>query len=159
MIIAAWVLLLGLLALMFQGLLDDRYNPNRNPAGSVSSGGKREVVLQRNARGHYVASGRINGQPVVFLVDTGATDVALSEQLANRLGLSKQGGTFSQTANGVVAVWQTRLAEVSVGTIGLSDVRAIIMPALADDNQVLLGMSFLKQLEIIQRDGTLTLRQ
>ena len=159
MIFAAWVLLLALLTLFFGGVLERRENPNSNPVGRVSEQGVREVVLERNAQGHYVASGTINGYPVVFLLDTGATDVAVSEALADRLGLEKRGGAFSHTANGVVAVWQTTLDRVKLGVIELRNVRATILPDLKPADQVLLGMSFLKKLELIQRDGVLTLRQ
>ncbi len=159
MIFAAWILLLLLLTLFFGEVLEKRENPNSTPGGSISSQGVREVVLERNAQGHYVASGMINGHPVVFLLDTGATDVAVSEALANRLGLKKRGGAFSHTANGVVAVWQTVLDRVTLGVIEMHNVRATILPELKPANQVLLGMSFLKNLEMIQRDGVLTLRE
>lgn len=159
MIIGAWVLLLLLLTTLFQELLEQGYNPNRNPSGQVGAGGIREVVLQRNSQGHYVADGSINGYPVVFLVDTGATDVAISEALASRLRLEKTGGAFSRTANGMVAVWQSALAHVSLGVIGMENVRASVLPDMQPANHVLLGMSFLKQLELLQKDGSLTLRQ
>jgi aspartyl protease family protein len=159
MIIGAWVLLLALLTMLFQGLLVQQHNPNRNATGDIGADGVREVVLQRNSQGHYVADGSINGHPVVFLVDTGATHVAISEALANRLRLEKTGGAFSRTANGVVAVWQSVLAHVSLGVIRMEQVRASVLPDMQPDNHVLLGMSFLKQLELVQKDGSLTLRQ
>ena len=159
MIIAAWVIFLLLLSMYFNDLLEQRNNPNSDPGGSVSSGGVKEVVLKRNAQGHYVSSGLINGYPVVFLLDTGATDVAVSEALANKLGLKKHSGGFSNTANGVVAVWQTVLDRVTLGVIEMRNVRASILPDLKPDNHVLLGMSFLKKLELLQRDGELTLIQ
>ena len=159
MLMGAWVLLLLLLTLFFGGVLEKRHNPNREPSGQISGQGVREVVLKRNVQGHYVASGFINGYPVTFLVDTGATQVAISEKLAERLGLEKRGGTFSQTANGVVAVWQTLLDRVTLGVIEQRKVRATILPELEPWNQVLLGMSFLKKLELVQSDGNLLLRQ
>ncbi len=158
MIVGAWMLLLALLTLFFSRVLEQRENPNSQPMGSVSAQGIREVELVRNSQGHYVATGAINGHPVVFLVDTGATDVALSERLARRLGLEKQGGGFSHTANGVVAVWQTTLDRVSLGVIELRNVRASILPDLKPADQVLLGMSFLKRLEIEQKGNRLILR-
>lgn len=159
MIIGAWVLLLILLTTLFQEMLVQQHNPNQAPAGDIAEDGVREVVLQRNVQGHYVADGGINGHPVVFLIDTGATDVAISEELANRLGLKKTGGAFSRTANGVVAVWQSVLDHVSLGVIRVQRVRASVLPDMQPANHVLLGMSFLKQLELEQRDGSLTLRQ
>lgn len=159
MLLAAWVLGLALLTLLFDGELRDMVNPNRDPTGLIAEDGVREVVLQRNAQGHYVANGRINGQPVTFLLDTGATDVAVPEELAQRLNLARGGGGFSQTANGVVAVWRSRLDAVQLGPIQLREVAASIVPGMAGSGPVLLGMSFLKQLEMRQQGNSLTLRQ
>jgi aspartyl protease family protein len=159
MLVAAWVLVLALLTWLFDDQITRQFNPNRNPEGQVTAEGVREVTLQRNAQGHYVANGTINDRPVQFLLDTGATDVAVSEKLADALGLVREGGAFSQTANGVVPVWRSRLDTVALGPIRLHEVRASILPSMPAAEQVLLGMSFLKRLELVQRDGTLTLRQ
>ena len=159
MLIGAWVLLLALLVMAFNRVLERRENPNPDPVGRSGPNGTVEVVLERNAQGHYVAGGSIDGYPVTFLVDTGATTVALSDKLAQRLGLEKRGGIFTGTANGVAAGWQTRLAQVRIGPIVEKEVRAVILPDLKPWNQVLLGMSFLKRLEMVQRDGRLLLRQ
>jgi aspartyl protease family protein len=158
MLILAWVGGLVLLTLLFQDVLESRFNPNTAPLVQVAQDGRSEVVLERNAQGHYVADGFINGYPVTFLLDTGATDVAIPEALAERLRLERIGGGISQTANGPVAVWQTRLDEVRLGSIGLNDIRASIVPSMGRDSPVLLGMSFLKQLEFTQRDRRLILR-
>ncbi|MCB1759257.1 MAG: TIGR02281 family clan AA aspartic protease [Gammaproteobacteria bacterium] len=158
MIIAAWVVLLIMLTYGFNGYLERKENPNRNPQSSVSDQGVAKVVLQRNARGHYVASGRINGVRVSFLLDTGATDVAVSEQLAGRLNLRKGAAALSRTANGTVRSWSTILDEVQLGSIRMQGVRASILPGMAA-SEVLLGMSFLKNLEWLQRGDELTLRQ
>lgn len=158
MLVLAWVGGLVLLTLLFQDLLESRFNPNTTPLVQVAQDGRSEVVLERNAQGHYVADGFINGFPVTFLLDTGATDVAIPESLAERLRLERIGGGISQTANGPVAVWQTRLDEVRLGNIGLKDIRASIVPSMDRNSPVLLGMSFLKQLEFTQRDRRLVLR-
>jgi aspartyl protease family protein len=158
MIIAAWVVLLGLLTWLFDGWLEGRHNPNRNVAVATDARGDAVVELQRNRAGHYVATGAINGSPVVFLLDTGATDVAVPAPLAGRLGLKRGRAVLGKTANGVVKTWQTRLDSVRLGAIELNDVRATIMPNMPGDD-VLLGMSFLKQLEFVQRDGVMRLRQ
>ncbi len=157
MLLLAWVGGLALLTALFQNQLKARFNPNPDPLVEVSQDGRYEVVLERNAQGQYVASGTINTIPVTFLVDTGATDVALSEVLADRLRLQRTGGGISQTANGPVAVWRTVLQRVRVGSIELTDVRAAIVPSMGARDPVLLGMSFLRQLEFSQRDGRLTL--
>jgi aspartyl protease family protein len=158
MLIMAWVGGLALLTLLFQDILQSQFNPNTNPVISESPDGQQQVVLDRNAQGHYVATGRINGVPVTFLLDTGATDVAIPEDLADRLRLDRRGGGISQTANGPVAVWQTTLDSVTLGAIRLTDVRAAILPSMRGTDKVLLGMSFLKQLEFTQRDGQLILQ-
>ena len=119
--------------------------------------GRAGVALQRNRAGHYVASGRINGEPVVFLVDTGATDVALPLDLARRLDLPLRAGGMSRTANGNVRTWSTRLDSVDLGGLTARGVRASVLPNIPGD-EVLLGMSYLKRFELIQRGNTLTLR-
>ena len=158
MMIMAWLGGLLLLTLLFQDFLETRQNPNAKPLTRVGGEGHNEVVLERNAQGHYVANGLINGYPVTFLLDTGATDVAIPEALAERLRLQRRHGGISQTANGPVAVWQTLLDEVGLGTIRLTAVRASIVPSMPAGSPVLLGMSFLKQLEFTQKDRQLILR-
>lgn len=158
MLLLAWVGGLVLLTLAFEDQLASRFNPNSAPLAQMADDGRHEVVLERNAQGHYVASGSIDGLPVTFLLDTGATDVAIPQALADRLRLPRDVGGISQTANGPVAVWQAVLDEVRLGGIALQDVRAVILPSMAASDPVLLGMSFLRQLEFTQRDGRLTLR-
>jgi aspartyl protease family protein len=116
------------------------------------------VLLKRNRSGHYVVNGFINSKEVTFLLDTGATDVALSDDLATALELRRGAYITSQTANGTVTARQTTLSEVSIGSIRLQNVRASILPSLSD-KEVLLGMSFLKQLELVQKGNYLLLRQ
>ena len=147
-----WVALLFLLTLFFNGIVEDRRNPNRD---LVSRSGE-AVVLKRNAGGHYVAPGRINGKPVTFLLDTGATRVSVPEALADRIGLKRGARQQSMTANGVVSVYATRLDSVQLGGIELRNVPASINPFMPEDT-VLLGMSFMKHLDMVQRDGTLSL--
>jgi aspartyl protease family protein len=156
--VLAWISLLALLTLYFGDLLDRQRNPNRNVATDVGAQGVREVRLKRNRMGHYVASGTINGEPVVFLLDTGATGVAIPEPVAHRLELPRGRPFITNTANGRTRSYQTRLGEVAIGDIRLRGVDAAITPGLSM-NEVLLGMSFLKYIEFTQRGNTLTLRQ
>ena len=101
MIFAMWVGALALLTLGFGRWLDLDHNPNGD-LDSRNGGPPGEVVLVRNRAGHYVASGAINGQPVVFMVDTGSTDVSVPEALAGRLGLRRGAPLSMETAGGVV---------------------------------------------------------
>ncbi|MFZ0487318.1 MAG: retroviral-like aspartic protease family protein, partial [Arenicellales bacterium] len=86
MIFAAWIGAAALLTWLFAGELSRQENPNQ-VVETATQGGAVEVKLTRNRMGHYVATGRINGKPVQFFVDTGATNVALSAGLADELGL------------------------------------------------------------------------
>lgn len=158
MMIISWVMLLALMSFLFSNILERQHNPNEEPVTLRDNQGNAQVVLKRNRAGHYVASGRINGHPVLFLLDTGATDVAISDELAQRLELPKGRRVISQTANGTVVSWQTRLDQVGLGSITLNDVRASVLPTMAG-NDVLLGMSFLKRLEWTQRGDQLTLKK
>lgn len=158
MAILAWIAILALLSLYFGDVLERQANPNRSVQSEVSNSGVREVTLKRNRAGHYVASGFINGQEVVFLLDTGATGVAIPAALAEQLNLPLGRRMVTSTANGNAFAYQTRLASVALGDIELTGVDAAISPGL-NMGEVLLGMSFLKHIEFSQRGNTLTLRQ
>lgn len=156
--VLAWVVLLALGVFYFSDLLDKQYNPNQSLQTGYVEGGGREVVLQRNKFGHYVTSGMINGKPVTFMLDTGATGVAIPDSLAAYLGLQRGAAFPTQTANGMSMSYAASLDSVSIGAIALSDVSAAISPGLQTE-EVLLGMSFLKHIEFTQRGDTLILRQ
>ena len=146
--------LLALLTWFFAGQVEERVNPNRQ-VQSQRVNGALEVVLNADRRGHFIASGSINDREVTFLVDTGATLVSVPEALADRLGLERQAPIRLETAAGTVQGWRTELEEVRLGRIVQRQVRAAINPGRHDT--VLLGMSFLRDLEMTQRDGQLRL--
>lgn len=156
MMIAAWVISLGLLSLLFSGLLERRNNPNTHPTIRHESN-LVTLTLRRNPGGHYVAQGQINGHGVTFLVDTGATDVAIPEAMALRMGLRKGVLMTSITANGHADAWSSLIDELRLGPITRYRIRASILPNMPGD-QVLLGMSFLRDMELIQRQGQLQIR-
>lgn len=157
MLLGAWIVGLVLLATFFQGLFDRQRNPNPSPVMTETADGTPQVALQRNRAGHYVATGAINGEPALFLIDTGATDVALPLALARRLDLPMRPGGMSMTANGAVRTWTTRLDSVDLGGLVARGVRASVLPSMPGD-EVLLGMSFLRHFEMIQRGDQLILR-
>ena len=145
----AWIAVIGLiigLTALFQAFT----GRNGGIVSSVENGSHALVVLQRERNGHYIAEGQINGNPVMFLVDTGATDVAVSEKMARAMGLDFGPRIRVMTAAGPVSAWVTRLDRVSLGSLTLSNVRATITPGLND--AALLGMSFLKHFSLRQ-DG------
>jgi aspartyl protease family protein len=158
MIFAAWILALGLLTLFFHQWWENEYNPNKEYLSQTTSGGIREIKLLRNRFGHYIANGKINGQNVVFLLDTGATSISIPQKTADKLNL-KPGLAYSvQTANGVISVYATELEKLELGDILLQDMHANINPHM-EGKEILLGMTVLKTLEMIQKGDTLTLRQ
>jgi len=157
MIYAAWILVLLMATWVFRVILNDQHNPNQNVT-TRTDGGAVEVRLERNNQGHFVASGRINGHPVTFLIDTGATDVSIPGTLADRIGLERKARVNYSTANGVAAAYLTRLDSVRIGDIEIRDIRGSINPNVEFD-EVLLGMSFLEQIDFTQRNQQLILRQ
>lgn len=157
MLAIAWGVALVLLTLVFGRWEKHQYNPNSNPDSQIINGA-RQVILEENRQNHYVAGGTINGHPVTFLLDTGATDVVVPVDLAQKLRLEPGAAGMAMTANGPVQVRATRIGELSLGDIRLYNVRASINPGMRGD-EILLGMSALKQVEFTQRGGTLVLRQ
>lgn len=154
MLAIAWMLVFAGIYWFFDGWYLRQTNPNPHAVLQSQMG---EVILQRNRAGHYVADGEINGKRVTFLLDTGATQVALSANLANQLGLRRGASVPVQTANGVTQGFVTRLDSVRLGFIEVHDVSALVSDGI-DDGMVLLGMSFLKQLEFTQRNDQLILK-
>jgi len=157
MTIAAWLIVLALLTLFFNHKLEQQRNPNQAVFSRINEAGVREVVLKRNHFGHYITSGTVNGRPVEFLLDTGASDVAIPAQLANRLGLKRGGLVQYQTANGNITAWRTTLDSVTIGPMVITNVPASINPGM-QDMEILLGMSVLKHIEFSQRGDVLILR-
>jgi aspartyl protease family protein len=124
----------------------------------LTDGGKAEVTLLQNRHGHYVSQGTIDGIPVTFLLDTGATEVSIPAHIADKLNLSSQGNYRVQTANGSVTVYKTQIEQLSLGNIFLYNVAAHINPAMKS-NEILLGMSALKRVEFRQTGKQLILRE
>jgi len=132
-----------------------------NPNAVVTSqhgNGYVEVQLVGNRQGHFVSTGKINGRTVQFLLDTGATDVAIPGKVADILQLPRGVPLVVSTANGRTEGFRTSLERLQIGDIVLHNVRALVVPGL-DGEQVLLGMSAMKQLEFTQRGGNMLLRQ
>ncbi len=154
MLIVAWILVLIILTYIFGNWEEKQYNPNQTPELNETG----ELILERNRYNHYVASGSINGYEVVFLLDTGATDVAIPEKLARKIGLEKGRRGKAVTANGIAEIFDTQINSLQMGNITLYDVPASINPGMTG-KEVLLGMSALKDLEFTQRGSTLTIRQ
>ena len=123
------------------------------PVRVGGSGTGQRVVLKADARGHFVSNGQINGRIMQYMVDTGASTVAIGRPDAQRMGLKfeEQGQSVRMnTANGVTQGWRMRLDSVRVGDVELRGVDAIVTPQPMP--YVLLGNSFLREFEM-SRNG------
>ncbi|ABE50189.1 retropepsin-like aspartic protease family protein [Methylobacillus flagellatus] len=147
-----WVIWLALAGAVYH-LADRALNPNRiGILGDAPS-----VTLQRGLDGHYRAEALINGVKVNVLVDTGATGVAISPRIAERLQLKSNQAVRTSTANGETVAYMTRLQSVQLGGVKADNVAAVIAPGL--DGDVLLGMSFLARMDVRLFQGKMTITQ
>ncbi|MYM64716.1 TIGR02281 family clan AA aspartic protease [Pseudomaricurvus sp. HS19] len=158
-----WLLALGVMTWIFGNWEESRINPNTDlsaVAGTESGSptGVIEITLEANHQHHFVASGKINGKPVTFILDTGATEVIVPKSLSSLLGLTPGSAKQAMTANGTVTVYATRINSLELGPIHLEDVPASINQGMKG-GQILLGMSALRQLELSLQDGQMVLRQ
>ncbi|NRB41652.1 MAG: retroviral-like aspartic protease family protein [Pseudomonadales bacterium] len=128
------------------------------PSSRILPSGDIEVTLKSKRNGHYTFIGEINGQPVTFFYDTGASRVAIPVPVANYLELTKGYPSQTHTANGTTTSFSTRLNQIKVGDIELHNIPAGIVKGL-EGKQILLGMSFLRHVEISQSNGMLKLTQ
>jgi aspartyl protease family protein len=132
------------------------------PAPARQSSYGSSVVLQRDARGHFAAPARVDGRQMDFMVDTGASVIALRASDAASLGIHPLPRDFTaevKTANGSVRAAATQLGMVEIGGVMVRDVAALVLPdqALSEN---LLGMSFLSRLRRFEYgDGKLVLEQ
>ncbi len=169
MIFAAIMIALG----SFMAQMADRITPaSASPSpvkaasapepAAPSQASSRSLSLAPDGRGHFLTEARINGQRVSFMVDTGASVVAVNESAAARFGLYPSRGDFTAnvtTANGTIKGARARLAMIDVGGLVVRDVDAMVLPdqALSEN---LLGLSFLSRLKRFEyAGGTMVLEQ
>jgi aspartyl protease family protein len=129
----------------------------QNVAEQAPAAGPARVVLTANAQGHFLTTGMVNGTSVRFMVDTGATLIAIGAGDARRIGIDPKSGArgISNTANGQVMVSRVKLDTVRIGDLVLNGVDAVVFPH--EQSPALLGMSFLNRMEIQHSAGTMTL--
>lgn len=129
---------------------------------ATSNNNSRSVVIPRDSRGHFQVNGRVDGKHLAFMVDTGASVIALTARDAARLGLRPAAREFTaevKTANGTVRAARTQLNRVEIDDVIVRDVAALIVPdeALSEN---LLGLSFLSKLRRFEySNGKLVLEQ
>src|SRR5215216_2470329 len=136
--------------------------PKAASTQTIALAGIRSISIPRDARGHFQTEGRIDGQRIDFMVDTGASVVALNEKSAARFGLRPSRSDYNATvttANGTIKAARTRLAMVELGGLVVRDVEAMVLPdeALSEN---LLGLSFLSKLRRFEyANGKMVLEQ
>lgn len=126
-------------------------------SGNPSAGGGNEIVLTAGSGGHFTTDGQINGKAVSFMVDTGATAIALGQADADRIGLNYRNAPrgFAGTANGRIPVSVVTLSSVRVGDVEVANVEAVVMPSTMP--HVLLGNSFLTRFQMKRDNDTMRL--
>jgi aspartyl protease family protein len=132
--------------------------PVRLGGGAESAAGSsNEIVLTAGAGGHFTTDGKINGKAVSFLVDTGATAIAMGQADAERIGLNYKDAPrgFAGTANGRIPVNLVTLSSVRVGDVEIANVEAVVMPSAMQ--HVLLGNSFLTRFQMKRDNETMRL--
>jgi aspartyl protease family protein len=166
MIFAAFMIGLGtVMANMADKMAPALANTAAHKAASaqvVTPSGNRNLSIPRDVRGHFLTEGRIDGQRIGFMVDTGASVVALNETSAARFGLRPSRTDYNAsvtTANGTIKAARARLAMVDIGGLVVRDVEAMVLPdsALSEN---LLGLSFLSKLKRFEyANGQMVLEQ
>ncbi len=148
-LVAIWMAL----ASVVYYLVDRIQHPNT--LQSVGSGAT--AVLKRGTDGHYRTEALINGEKVDVLIDTGATGVAISQAIADKLNLKSVTAVNTYTANGDTIGYMVRLNSVKIGGVEAKNVSAMIAPTLEGD--VLLGMSYLGRMDVRLYKGEMTIKQ
>ena len=132
-------------------------SPVRVGGPDESRSGNTEIVLTAGTGGHFTTAGQINGKAVSFLVDTGATAIAMGQADADRIGINYKSAPrgFAGTANGRIPVNVVTLSSVRVGEVEIANVEAVIMPSTME--HVLLGNSFLTRFQMKRDNDTMRL--
>lgn len=129
-------------------------------SGGASGGGGREIVLTAGPGGHFLTAGAINGRAANFMVDTGATSVAIGQAEADRMGIDYKKSTrrgVAETANGRVPAYGVTLTSVRVGDVEVANVEAVVLPAAMP--HILLGNSFLTRFQMKRENDVLRLEK
>ncbi len=125
--------------------------------GGAAGGKGNRIVLVAGSGGHFMTAGQINGKAVQFMVDTGATSVAMGAQDAERTGINFRAGqpVMMSTANGNVQGYRIRLDSVRVGDVEVFGIDAVVTPQPMP--YMLLGNSFLTRFQMSRENDQMTL--
>jgi len=143
-----WIVLFGIAYVVIDAQLQPK-------VATAESGG--EIVIPRSRDGHFYVAGRINGQPVTFMVDTGASSVSVNSALAGRLGLPRGRPVAIGTAGGMTQGEEVIGQAVMLGGITVREVRIIVLAGMP--GEALLGQNVLRHLEVVQTAERMVLRR
>lgn len=143
-----WIVLFGIAYVVIDAQLQPK-------VATAESGG--EIVIPRSRDGHFYVAGQINGQPVTFMVDTGASTVSVNSALAGRLGLPRGRPVAIGTAGGMTQGEEVTGQAVSLGGIMVRDVRVVVLAGMP--GEALLGQNVLRHLEVVQTAERMVLRR
>lgn len=147
--IAAWLLIGGVVYLAVLNFVPGLRAPR------IAGGSHGELVLHAGRGGNYQVAGSINDVPVRFIVDTGASTVAVSRAMAEDMHIQGCMAGLGSTANGNVPVCMATARSVRFGPFEARDVQVVVLPRL--QGQALLGMNVLRELHITQSGGRMVL--
>ncbi|MES2582166.1 MAG: TIGR02281 family clan AA aspartic protease [Pseudomonadota bacterium] len=148
-IVAFWVVVLGVLYALITQYLKPK------PVTITAQG---ELIIPKARDGHFYAAGTVNGRPVMFMVDTGASLVAVSEAFARGAGVGEGVPTTFHTANGDMPGRIVQDVPVTLGPIQVSGVRVGVGLVGGAEDQALLGQSFLSKFDITMSKEKMVLR-
>lgn len=143
-----WIVLFGIAYVVIDAQLQPK-------VATAENGG--EIVIPRSRDGHFYVVGQINGQPVTFLVDTGASTVSIKSDLARRLGLPRGRPVAVGTAGGIAQGEEIAGQTVMLGGIVVRDVRIVVLAGMP--GEALLGQNVLRHLEVVQTAERMVLRR
>jgi aspartyl protease family protein len=149
-ILLVWLCVMGILYVAAQQFLKPK------PIVITASG---ELVIQRARDGHFRAPGSVNGRPVEFMVDTGASLVVVSEAFARQAGLAPGEPTTFSTANGNMPGFIVRNVAVSVGPVQVSGIRIGVGLLGLEPDEALLGQNFLSRFDVLLSKDQMILRK
>ncbi|MFT3733759.1 MAG: TIGR02281 family clan AA aspartic protease [Rhodocyclaceae bacterium] len=130
-----------------------------NAGGGDDAQGQQSITLVSDSRGHFVTTGSLNGALATFVVDTGASSIAMGPSQARSAGIDFTKGEAAMvgTANGLAKAWRVRIDRVTVNGLTLRDVEGMVLPQ--DMPIVLLGMTFLNRMNMTREGNTMVLKR
>ncbi len=150
-LVVGWIAFIALISMLIHHI----YFSTQKPTISETDAGK-QITIFSDYDSHFRIKGEINGIAVTFLIDTGATSVAIPKDIADKANLERRATIQAETAAGTTTGYFTRIDDLSFGDVNLHNISAVVIPEF-DSDQVLLGMNVLGKFSIKQTRDKLIL--